>query len=299
MKYRYYICDVFTETRFGGNPLAVLPNAEGLSDHQMQQITREFNFSESAFVFPAKAGNARHVRIFTPAAEIPFAGHPNVGTAFVLAATGEFGESNSPLTVTFEEEAGLVSVAIRAEQGKVVSCELAAPQSLFLGETVPEELVASAVSLDREDIVTHTHHPQMCSVGLPFVFTELRDRAALERARINMSGFDTLRDLGVNPQLHLYTRASDGFDIRARMFAPLSGVAEDPATGSASCALAGLLAHYQEERGGSFSWRIAQGVEMGRPSTLLARAEKTDGEVTGTWVGGAAVLVSEGTIYLD
>src|SRR6266480_563814 len=299
MKYRYYTCDVFTETRFGGNPLAVLPKAEGLSDRQMQQITREFKFSESTFVFPARTGHTRHVRIFTPAAEIPFAGHPNVGTAFVLAATGEFGEINSSLTVTFEEDAGLVSVAIRAEQEKIVSCELAAPQSLYLGKTVSAELVAAAVSLNREDIVTDTHDPQICSVGLPFVFTELRDRAALERARINMSGFDTLRDLGVNPQLHLYTRARDGFDIRARMFAPLSGVAEDPATGSASCALVGLLAHYKEERDGSFSWRIAQGVEMGRPSTLVARAEKKDGVVKATWVGGSCVMVSEGIIHLD
>jgi trans-2,3-dihydro-3-hydroxyanthranilate isomerase len=299
MKYRYYICDVFTETRFGGNPLAVLPKADGLSDHQMQQIAREFNFSESAFVFPAKAGKTRHVRIFTPAAEIPFAGHPNVGTAFVLAATGEFGQINSPLTVTFEEKAGLVSVAIRAEQGKIVSCELAAPESLSLGKTLPAELVASAVSLNREDLVTDTHPPQICSVGLPFVFTELRDRATLERARINMSGFDALRDLGVSPQLHLYTRVSNAFDIRARMFAPLSGVPEDPATGSASCALAGLLAHYREERGGSFSWRIAQGVEMGRPSTLIARAEKADGAVQATWVGGSCVMVSEGFIQID
>src|SRR6059058_2312985 len=158
MKYRYYICDVFTERRFGGNPLAVLPQANGLSQHQMQQIAREFNFSESTFVFPARTGHTRHVRIFTPAAEIQFAGHPNVGTAFVLAAAGEFGEINSSLSVTFEEEAGLVSVAIRAEKGKIVSCELAAPQSLSLGKTVRAELVASAVSLNRQDIVTDTHH---------------------------------------------------------------------------------------------------------------------------------------------
>src|SRR5204863_7465972 len=103
MKYRYYTCDVFTETRFGGNPLAVLPKAEGLSDRQMQQITREFNFSESTFVFPARAGHTRHVRIFTRAAEISFAGYPNVETAFVLAAAGEFGELNCSLTVAFEE----------------------------------------------------------------------------------------------------------------------------------------------------------------------------------------------------
>src|SRR5438270_4822643 len=179
MKYRYFTCGVFTEARFGGNPLAVLPKADGLSDRQMQQIAREFNFSKSIFVFPAKIDQTCHVRIFTPAAEIPFAGHLNVGTAFVLAAAGEFGEINSSLTVTFEEEAGLVSVAIRAEQGKIVSCELAAPQSLSLGKTVAAESVASAVSLKREDIVIDTHHPQICSSGLRFAFTELRDRAAL------------------------------------------------------------------------------------------------------------------------
>jgi trans-2,3-dihydro-3-hydroxyanthranilate isomerase len=305
MKYQYYICDVFTETRFGGNQLAVLPKAEGLTKEQMQQITREFNFSETAFVLPAKAGHTRQVRIFTPASEIPFAGHPNVGTAFVLATSGEFGEINSPHTIIFEEEAGLVSVTIHAAEGKIVSCELAAPQPLSLGKTVEPELVASAVSVNRDDIVTDTHDPQVCSVGLPFVFTELRNRAALERARINMSGFQALRDLGVDPQMYLYTRVNEsepnggGFDIRARMFAPLSGVAEDPATGSANCTLGGLLADHEQVTSGMLSWRIAQGVEMGRPSTLVARAEKKDGVVTGTWIGGATVLVSEGTIYLD
>ena len=299
------MCDVFTETRFGGNQLAVLPKAEGLTPDQMQQITREFNFSESAFVFPATAGHTRRVRIFTPASEIPFAGHPNVGTAFVLATAGEFGEINSPHTVVFEEEAGLVSVTIHAAEGKIVSCELAAPRSLSFGKTVEPELVVSAVSVNRDDIVTDTHSPQICSVGLPFVFTELRDRAALERARINMIGFEKLRDLGVDPQLYLYTRVSEpelernGFDIRARMFAPLSGVPEDPATGSATCTLGGLLAHHEQVTSGMFSWRVAQGVEMGRPSTLKARAEKKDGVVTATWIGGAAVLVSEGTIEVD
>ena len=305
MKYRYYICDVFTERRFGGNPLAVLPKADGLSDHQMQQITREFNFSESAFVFPAKPGNARHVRIFTPGGEIPFAGHPNVGTAFVLASAEEFGAINSSLTVTFEEEAGLVPVTIYGERGAVARCEVAAPESLSLGKAIAIEHVASALSLTSEDILTDTHHPQVCSVGLPFVITELKDRSALERARINMGGFDALAGMNINPAMHLYVRVSEsepeghGFDIRARMFAPLSGVPEDPATGSASCALAGLLAHHEKEPSGSFVWRIAQGVEMARPSTLLARAEKADGTVQGTWVGGACVMVSEGFIEVD
>src|SRR5881227_440648 len=299
MKYRYYICDVFTDTRFGGNQLAVLPEARGLSDRQMQQITREFNFSESAFVFPAKAGNTRHVRIFTPGGEIPFAGHPNVGTAFVLASSGEFGEVSSSLTVTFEEEAGLVPITIYREEGAVARCEVAAPESLSLGKTIAIELVASAVSLNPEDILTDTHHPQVCSVGLPFVITELKDRTALERARINMSGFDALADMDIKPSMHLYVRVSDDFDIRARMFAPLSGVLEDPATGSANCTLGGLLAHHKGQSSGTFSWRIAQGVEMGRPSTLLARAEKKNGVVTGTWIGGATVLVSEGILHLE
>jgi len=299
VKYRYYTCDVFTETRFGGNQLAVLPEAVGLSTQQMQQIAREFNFSETTFVFPARAGHTRHVRIFTPAREIPFAGHPNVGTAFVLASAGEFGQIKSSLTVTFEEEGGLVSVAIHEAVGKVTSCELTAPQPLSFGKTLPVELVAAAISIDTKDVVTKTHSPQVASVGLPFIMAELTDRSVLERARINMSGFKALAAEDVMPDVYLYIRSSDDFDIRARMFAPLSGVPEDPATGSANCALAGLLAHYNEKSNGSFSWRIAQGVEMGRPSTLIARAEKKNGVVQATHIGGASVLISEGAIYLD
>jgi trans-2,3-dihydro-3-hydroxyanthranilate isomerase len=299
VKYRYYTCDVFTETRFGGNQLAVLPEAVGLSAQQMQQIAREFNFSETTFVFPARAGHTRHVRIFTPAREIPFAGHPNIGTAFVLASAGELGEIKSSLTVTFEEESGLVSVTIQESGGKVASCELTAPQSLSFGKTLPVELVAAAISIDPKEIVTKTHGPQVASVGLPFVMVELKDRSVIERARINMSGFEALAAQDVMPDVYLYTRVTDGFDIRARMFAPLSGVPEDPATGSANCALAGLLAHYSQDPNGSFTWRIAQGVEMGRPSTLIARAEKTDGVVQTTRIGGATVLVGEGVIYLD
>jgi trans-2,3-dihydro-3-hydroxyanthranilate isomerase len=299
VKYRYYICDVFTETRFGGNQLAVLPRANGLSAEQMQQIAREFNFSETTFVFPPKAGHTRHVRIFTPVKELPFAGHPNVGTAFVLASIGEFGEIKSSLTVTFEEEAGLVGVSIQESDGRIASCELTAPQSLSFGKTLPVQLVAAAVSIEDKEIVTKTHGPQVASVGLGFIMVELRDRSVLERARINVSGFEALAAQGVMPDVYLYTRASDDFDIRARMFAPLSGVPEDPATGSANCALAGLLAHYSPQPNGTFSWRIAQGVEMGRPSILIARAEKVDDVVQTTRIGGAAVLVSEGFIYLD
>ena len=299
MKYRYYICDVFTETRFGGNQLAVLPQAEGLSKQQMQQIAREFNFSETSFVFPAKAGHTRHVRIFTPAREIPFAGHPNVGTAFVLASVGELGETKSSLGVTFEEEAGLVSISIEKSRGKVESCELIAPQPLSHGKTLPLELVASAISIDPKEIVTKTHSPQVASVGLPFVMVELKDRSVLERAHIDMSGFEAIKASGVMPDVFFYTHSKDDFDIRARMFGPLSGVPEDPATGSANCALAGLLARCDKNANGDFKWRIAQGVEMGRPSILVARAEKKDGAVEKTRIGGPSVMVGEGVLQLD
>jgi trans-2,3-dihydro-3-hydroxyanthranilate isomerase len=299
MRYRYYICDVFTERRFGGNPLAVLPEAEGLSGGQMQQIAREFNFSESTFVLPSEAGHTRRVRIFTPSRELPFAGHPNIGTAFVLAATGRLGEVDPSTAVTFEEGAGVVPVAVHADPGRPIRCELEAPQPLALGDAVSASLLASAVSLAPDAIVTRTHPPQTASVGLPFLVAELTDRAALERARVHLDGLDALAAAGVPPDVHLYTRSGDAFDLRTRMFAPLDGVPEDPATGSANCALAGLLAHCDETADGSLHWRIAQGVEMGRPSVLEARAEKKAGAVVATWIGGSSVLVSEGSIEVD
>lgn len=298
MGYRYYICDVFTDTRFGGNQLAVLPEAQGLSDRAMQQIAREFNFSESTFVLPAEAGHTRRVRIFTPTAEIPFAGHPNVGTAFVLAATGALGPIDGPTTVTFEEKAGLVPLSIE-RRGTGIWCELGAPQRLSLGKPLPVDTLAAAVSLGPEDIVTRTHPPQVASVGLPFVMVELRDRGALERARSNPAGVDAVAAEGVHPDIHLYVRSADDFDIRARMFAPYDGVPEDPATGSANCALAGLLGHYDRAGEGEYRWRIAQGVEMGRPSVLEARSRKQGGEIVAAWVGGTSVLVSEGVLEVD
>jgi trans-2,3-dihydro-3-hydroxyanthranilate isomerase len=295
MGYRYYMCDVFTDTCFGGNQLAVLPEADGLSARQMQQIAREFNFSESAFVLPPERGHARRVRIFTPAAEVPFAGHPNIGTAFVLATLGAFGPINAAITVVFEEKAGLVPITVHQREGRLW-CELSAPERLSLGKTISAEVLASAVSLATNEVVTTTHLPQVASVGLPFLVAELRDRSGLERARVNAQGFDALIAQGVAPDVHLYTKSADEFDIRARMFAPFDGVPEDPATGSANCALAGLLGHHERATDGTFSWRIAQGVEMGRPSVLDASAEKRDGGVVVTRVGGASVLVAEGVI---
>ena len=300
MRYRFFTCDVFTDTRFGGNQLAVLPEADGLSDEQMQQIAREFNYSETTFVLPAEAGHTRRVRIFTPPREVPFAGHPNIGTAFVLAGMGAFGSLDAPLSVTFEEQAGLVPVAIHKREEGRIWCELTAPQRLTLGKAISAESVAAAVSLAADDILTAEHAPLVASVGLPFILAELRDREALGRARPDFSALEGLAAEGIDqPDILLYVRTSDGFDLRARMFAPMDGVPEDPATGSAICALVGLLSHLDEAPSGDFSWRIAQGVEMGRPSVLEARTRKRNGAVADVRVGGECVLVSEGLIEVE
>jgi trans-2,3-dihydro-3-hydroxyanthranilate isomerase len=296
MRYDYFICDVFSDERFGGNPLAVLPHATGLSDLQMQQVAREFNFSETTFVFPSEAGNTRRVRIFTPKVEVPFAGHPNIGTAFALAKSGELGPLGDGVEVVFEEQAGLVPIRVRQRSGGIW-CELAAPQALDLGVTVEPSEVARMLGLSAGDIATGVHPAQVASVGLPFIFAELASRDALERARPVEPEFEAFAEAtGLMPDLHVYVRSGDEFDLRARMFAPLDGVPEDPATGSANCALVGLLAHYEPPRGGELKLRIAQGVEMGRPSALEARAQVAAGRGTETFVGGSSVLVADGTI---
>ena len=295
MKYHYFICDVFTEQRFGGNQLAVLPDAETLSEWQMQQIAREFNFSETAFVLPAETGHTRKVRIFTPTTEIPFAGHPNIGTAFVLAETGALGKE-IPDTVLFEEKAGLVSIEIQANLDSPTSFELKAPQVLTLQEFPAIRAVAKALSLRENEIVVTTHAPTVASVGLPFLFVEVLDLSVLSQVRIDMAGFDRLLVEGAVPYVHVYTPKTGSTDIQARVFAPLDGVAEDPATGSANCALAALLSHYRSERDGEFSWCVFQGIELGRPSALRIRARKENGCVVASWVGGTCVMISEGWI---
>jgi trans-2,3-dihydro-3-hydroxyanthranilate isomerase len=297
MRYRYYTCDVFTEHRFGGNQLAVLPEAAGLSGEQMQRIAREFNYSETTFVLPPDdPAHARRVRIFTPGAEIPFAGHPNVGTAFVLATIGALPAGGQTVQVVFEEAAGPVPVAIRYEGGRPLHCQLSAPQALTLGAMPPVGAVAASLGLSSDAVVTGTHPPRVASAGLPFLLVELRDRTALAEARVRHDEHAALMHLCGGEGVLLYTRdvGAPGADLRARMYAPLHGVAEDPATGSANVALAGLLAASAPEADGAFAWRIAQGVEMGRPSLLEASAIKRGGEVEILRIGGRSVLVCDG-----
>ena len=299
MKVKYLICDVFTDQLFGGNPLAVVPDARGLDSKQMQKIAREFNFSESTFVFPSQSSaHHKQVRIFTPSREVPFAGHPNVGTAYALTQSGEITLKDGEDTILFEEQAGVVPVRMKTlDNGKKQFC-LSAPETLSTGKVIPVELVAQALSLKIDDIKVDVHQPVVASVGLAFVMVEVSGLEVLQNAKIDIKGFEAISELGVMPDLHVYTQSDDEFNIRSRMFAPFDGVNEDPATGSANSALAALLAKLDTQNSGRFDWRIAQGVEMARPSVLHAFAEKQAGEITRCGVAGQAVMFSEGHLWL-
>ena len=299
MHYRYAIFDVFTEQAFGGNQLAVLPDARGLDTTTMQTIAREFNFSETTFVLPPHdPAHTRQVRIFTPVSEMPFAGHPNIGTAFALVDGGYVMSASDELTLLFEEQAGLVPVTVTLDQGRARRAELTAPQALQLGREVNPTQVAAALSLDESDIVDQHHKPRLASAGVAFLCIELRTRAALNRSQVLLDHAVQLLkdDNSIGFLLYTFDTGMAETDIQARMYAPLHGVPEDPATGSAAVALAGLLADANAQASGIFTWRIAQGIEMGRPSLLEARAEKQNGAVTHLYVAGTSVLISEGWI---
>jgi len=295
MRLEFMTVDVFTETRFGGNPLAVLPDAAALNSAQMQSIAAEFNLSETTFVLPAKeAAHSAQVRIFTSKAELPFAGHPNVGTAFVLARRGH---RHDPLI--FEERAGLVPLDLLREEGAVVGARLTAPQPLKRGRDIAPNIVAAACGLAASDIATGHHLPCIASCGTPFILAELKTRRALEAAQPRTEIFAQNVPVDDATGILVYVRdGAEGIDLRTRMFAPLQGVPEDPATGSANVALAGLLASLRPESELSLRLRIAQGVEMGRPSLLEASAEKRGGRVTETRIGGRCVHVMSGVIEI-
>ena len=301
MKLDFVTVDVFTGTQFAGNPLGVVLNARGLSGGQMQAIAAEFNLAETTFVLPPKdPAHTAEVRIFTPRYEMPFAGHPNVGTAFALARAGtSYGRAIGNDSVLFEEKAGIVPISLLKEGAVVTGARLASPQLLTLGAEVPAELIASACALSVDDIETRNHLPRIASCGAPFILAELKDRARLASATARSDVF--MRDVAKQPatSLLIYTQVKEsGLDIRARMFAPHHGIPEDPATGSANVALIGLLAALQPNPDLRISKTIAQGVEMGRPSLLQAEAEKKKGIVTATYIGGRCVPVMSGTIEL-
>lgn len=291
-RYSFLTLDVFTTTRFGGNPLAVLPDARGLSAAEMQAIAREFNLSETTFVLPPEdAANTARVRIFTPAREMPFAGHPNVGTGWALTERAVEG------VLRFEEIAGLVEVRLaRDAAGALAAAVIAAPQPLSLAERYTAAEIAPCASLGVADIVTAAHPPLRASVGNPFILAEVTPEA-LERAAPGIGAARALCEAHTElaGRLALYVYARDGARLRTRMFAPPLGVLEDPATGSAAAPLAALLLHLSGA--GEGAWEMVQGVEMGRPSLLLTTARRAADGIRAT-VGGACVEVMRGELAL-
>jgi trans-2,3-dihydro-3-hydroxyanthranilate isomerase len=291
-RYRFVTVDVFTDRRFGGNPLAVLPDARGMTEAEMQAIAKEFNLSETTFVLPPDdPGNTARVRIFTPTVELPFAGHPNVGTGFVLADRASEG------VLRFEEIAGLVEVRIeRDASGAVVQAVIAAPQPLTLGGTFTPVQLAGCAGLDPWQVVTENHAPMLASVGNPFVFMEVTPDAVAKAAP---DGAEFRRVAAAVPELArrfgLYLYARTGAGLHARMFSPALGIGEDPATGSAAVTLAALLLHLSGAPRGA--WDVAQGAEIGRPSLLRTTAHRAPDGIRAT-VGGGCVCVLEGEAVL-
>jgi trans-2,3-dihydro-3-hydroxyanthranilate isomerase len=295
MRYRYHTLDVFTDRVFGGNPLAVFPDARGIPNGQMQRVAREFNLSETVFVLPPEtAEGTRRARIFTPTAELPFAGHPTVGTAILLAALGEVALDGGETRIVLEEGVGPVSVLVRGQDGRPEFAQLSAAQ---MPETRPSPVgrdeLAALLGLSPDDVLEGEFSPAPVSCGVPFLVVPLRGLDALGRARLDPTRWERLLAGTWAPQVYPFAPAGPPADFRVRMFAPALGVAEDPATGAAAAAFAGYLA-LRETTDGAFRWTLEQGIEMGRPSTLHVEADRAAGRVAAIRVGGSAVQVGEG-----
>ena len=301
MLYDFVTLDVFTDSMFGGNPLAVLPDARGLSTEQMQAIAREFNYSETTFVLPpVDENNTRKVRIFTPLSEIPFAGHPNVGTAVALARLGLLGEVVASQRILFEEGAGVVSLFLHGDVDKIDAAEFIAPVINKFEDEVPADETAEALGLASDKIVTEHHLPCILSVGVRFLYVELKDLEALaasEAAQGPVTRISAARGLdGVFTYVRVNEDGENGVDIRARMYAPVHGVMEDPATGSANAGLANLLGSLNGDQDATLEWKVSQGIEMGRPSRLHVTAERRGGKIVEVRVTGGAVVACKGQI---
>jgi trans-2,3-dihydro-3-hydroxyanthranilate isomerase len=290
MTHRFIIADVFTEQAFGGNQLAVFPDARGIPDALMQAYARELNFSETTFVLPPrKDGHTHRVRIFTPTKEIPFAGHPNVGTAVVLAAAGEAG------AFVFDEDVGTVRVMAQAE-GNRGFAELTLEHAAEIRPTdIPSARLLAMVSLPES--AAGLLPAFAMSFGLPFFVVPLKDAASVAAAKLDPGAWDAVLPPAAWSR-DVYVVAGDfapGGRLKVRMFAPADGIPEDPATGSAAAALASSLAERLPDADGEFAWTIEQGAEIGRPSLISAVAVKRAGRVIAVRVGGSAVIVGDGS----
>lgn len=292
MRRRFHTLDVFTERRFAGNPLAVVLDADNLDLEAMQAIAREFNLPETVFVFPPgdRAHRAR-LRIFTPARELPFAGHPTVGTAVLLACLDG---GSQQISVVLEENIGPVTcrVAPAGDRGIATFDLPSLPQSG--GAPPPAADLASGLGISAADIGFGGFQPSCWSVGNAFVFVPLKNLDAIRRAKPAAPFGAVFANRGAF--VFCGETAEKGHDFHARMFAPHLGVAEDPATGSAAAAFAGVITQFGGLGDGEHAVTIEQGYEMGRPSLIRLGMTLANGALTAGTIGGSALIVSEGTI---
>jgi trans-2,3-dihydro-3-hydroxyanthranilate isomerase len=297
MNRNYLTTDVFTNTPFEGNPLAVVFNAEGLSTRQMQKIAAEFGYAETTFVLPAEASNnTARIRIFTPIREMPFAGHPNIGTAFALAYRAKKEGMPFPDNIVLEQIAGNVQLSFLKDGTEIIGAELVTPKPFVSLANVPPQKVAQCLSIPTKDIVSLHHAPQIGSVGMPFVIVELASRDALRACTHDANAFRSLLPMDGASAIYAYTRdvqnSPTASQIEARLFT--LRMTEDAATGGAAAALAALLSKVEGRE--DLNLLIAQGSDIGRPS-LLKTAVQTEAAGIHVKLGGECVTMMEGSFY--
>ncbi len=300
MELAFHTLDVFTNVRFGGNPLAVVLDAQGLTSAQMQVVAGEFNLSETVFVLPPEnPAHSAKIRIFTPKRELPFAGHPTVGTAALLATLrgGLAGGAQGDALVVLEEVIGTVRAAVKYKAGEAIYAEFGVPKlPEAVGEPAPIDRIAAALGLAPNEIGLENHKPTRYTAGVPYAMVPVRDLEVIGRAGLVPAHWTEA--FGTGGGVFVYCRQTHytSSQFHARMFMP--DIGEDPATGSAAAAFAGVLQRFDLPSGGTHSCRIEQGYEMGRPSEIRLEVSIENSQLRGVRIGGYAIPVSKGTLFV-
>jgi trans-2,3-dihydro-3-hydroxyanthranilate isomerase len=301
MRLTFHTLDVFTENRFGGNPLAVVLDADALDTHQMQMVAREFNLSETVFVLKSdKVAHSARVRIFTPRGELPFAGHPTVGVAALLAELHAPPAINGErdAIIVIEEQIGTVRVGVRLRAGAAAYAEFDAPRLPDEAPGVPDkDTIGAALGVIPAEIGFENHRPTRFSAGLPFTFVPVADQDVLANLEVSQRDWAAAFD---DSAAYVYCRQTKHIaaHFHARMFDPGHGIAEDPATGSAAAALAGVIHRFDGLTDGIHRRIIEQGFEMGRPSSIVLSLVMAHGKLETVRIGGSSIRVSQGTIEI-
>lgn len=303
MTRQYVILDVFADRQLAGNPLAVVLDGEGLDDERMQAIAREFNLSETVFVLPPENPlHSARVRIFTPSNELPFAGHPTVGTATLLALEAARENSGSrEMMMVLEENVGPVRCGafVKGENAGWATFDVPR-QAVEVGPAAANDAIADALTLMPAEIGFENHEPAIFSAGIAFSFVPVRDLSVIARASINSTAWEAaFSDEAANAFVYCRETEASGRHFHARMFAPTFGIDEDPATGSAVAALSGPIMRFDAPSPGSHHYLIEQGFEMGRPSLIGLELDVAEQRIEAARISGDAIIVARGTLAID